>query len=115
MNYYDGAKDTPAISETFSKSARRTLTVDVAKYQEYLDHSDMTPAQKEDFLQAVLSIVVTFVDLGFEVRPLEEACGKDGETALPRPKAAFDRVGSKDQRKRKTLKKTGPSGGLEVE
>lgn len=109
-----GADSTPTISETFAASSKRTLTVDVAKYQEYLDHSDMTPDQKEDFLQAVLNIVVTFVDLGFSVKTIEDACGKDGQSALPRPKAAFDQVRSKDQQSDKTKKKPGPSGGLEV-
>jgi hypothetical protein len=41
------------------------LTVDVEKYQAYLDGADMSEAQKEEFLQALWSIMVSFVDLGF--------------------------------------------------
>lgn len=115
MKDYNGANNTPTISETFAASSKRTLTVDVAKYQEYLDHADMTPEQKEEFLTAVWSVVVTFVELGFDVHPLQEVCGKDGETAAQSPKAAFDQVRSEDQRTRKTKRKSGPSGGLEVE
>lgn len=71
-----------------------TLTVDVEKYQAYLDGSDMTESQKEEFLQALWSIIVSFVELGYGVHPLQEVCGKppqlDGEGA----KEAFDGVSS---------------------
>ena len=115
MKHYNGANNTPAISEAFSASAKRTLTVDVEKYQIFLDGADLTPEQKEEFLSAVWSVVVTFVELGFEVHPLQEVCGKDGDSVTRRPKTAFDQVRSKDQRTHKIKRKTGHSGGLEVE
>lgn len=95
-------------------SSAEIRTVDVAKYQEFLDDSDMTPEQKEGFLQSVLSIVVSFFDLGFDVKALEEPCGKDGETAVPHPKAAFDQVkigGSENSKKQKEIRPLGRSGG----
>ena len=57
-----------------------TLTVDVEKYQSFLDGADMTEAQKEVFLQSLWSIIVSFVDLGFGVHPLQEVCGEDAES-----------------------------------
>lgn len=104
-----------ALSENFASSARRTLSIDVAKYQEFLDGTDLRPEQKEEFLSAVWSVVVTFVELGFDVHPLQEVCGKDGDSTAGSPKAAFDQVRLEDQRTQKIKKKTGPSGGLEVE
>jgi hypothetical protein len=56
-----------------------TLTVDVEKYQAFLDGADMTEAQKEEFLQALWSIIVSFVDLGFGVHPLQEVCGENAD------------------------------------
>lgn len=103
------------LSENFASSAQRTLTIDVARYQDYLDGSDLTPEQKEDFLRAVFSIVVRFVDLGFEVRPLEDFSGKDAENRTQSPKAPLDRVRSKGQLNLGTNRNSGPTGGLEAE
>lgn len=80
-------------SATHPKS---TLTVDVEKYQAYLDGSGMTEAQKEEFLQAMWSIIVSFVELGFGVHPLQEVCGKTPEIDGQGAKAAFDAVSSEE-------------------
>lgn len=102
-------------SENFASSAQRILTIDVAKYQEYLDGSDLTPEQKEEVLGAAFSIVMLFADLGLKVRPLEEFSGKDVENRTQSPKASFDRVRSKGQLNLGTNRNSGPTGGLEVE
>ena len=60
----------------FNLAAKPRLTIDVEKYQAYLDGSDLTPAQKEDFLRALWSIITAFVDLGFGVHPVQQACGQ---------------------------------------
>ncbi|WP_071675398.1 hypothetical protein [Nioella nitratireducens] len=104
-----------SLSENFASSAQRTLTIDVAAYQEFLDNPDMSPEQREDFLLAIWSVVVTFVELGFGVHPLQEISGKEGETGDQRPKAAFDQVRSKDQRIHRNDRDSGPSGSLEIE
>jgi len=57
--------------------ARPTLTIDYALYEHYLESSGMTEDQKRDFLDALWFIVVSFVDLGVGVHPLQqvdEAC-----------------------------------------
>lgn len=103
------------LSENFASSAQRTLTIDVARYQDYLDGSDLTPEQKEEVLGAVFSIVMLFADLGFKVRPLEEFSGKDVKNRTQSPKAALDQVRSKGQLNLGTNRNSGPTGGLEVE
>tara|TARA_R110000850_G_scaffold79358_8_gene171153 strand:- start:99 stop:407 length:309 start_codon:yes stop_codon:yes gene_type:complete len=99
MKHYNDADSTSKLLEAFSGSARPTLTVDVAKYQEYLDGSDLTPEQKEEFLNAVWSIVVTFVELGYGVHPLQEACGKDSAAPDQGAKEARNRLNSDDPNK----------------
>ena len=99
MKHYDGNNNTSEILEAFSASARPTLSIDVARYQEYLDGSDLTPEQKEEFLKAVWSIVVTFVELGYGVHPLQEACGKDDEGHDRGPQTARNRLNSGDPEK----------------
>lgn len=104
-----------SLSENFASSAQRFGAIDVARYQKYLDGSDMTPEQKEDMLQVIKLILMTFAELGFRVHPLQEACGKDGETGSQPAKAAFDQVGSLSQQTHRTIRDSGPKGGLEVE
>lgn len=72
--------NTPKHNEASENNTARSapiLTVDVEKYQAFLDDADMTQAQKDEFLQALWSIIVSFVDLGFGVHPLQAACGED--------------------------------------
>lgn len=92
------------LSEHFASSSQRTLSIDVAKYQAFLDGSGLAPEQKEEFLRAMWSIVVTFVELGFGVHPLQqvegqEVCGKANKIADQRPIPAPDGVSSKEQPK----------------
>jgi hypothetical protein len=98
----------------FSPAARPILTVDVEKYQAYLDGSGLTSEQKEEFLQALWSIVVSFVELGFGVHPLQEVCGKDDWGGLERASSAFDEVNSGNSQTT-TQPYSGPPGGLEAE
>ena len=114
MKHYTDARNTSEMLEAFSASARPTLSIDVARYQEYLDGSDLTPEQKEEFLKAVWSIVVTFVELGHGVHPLQEACGKDHECDGESPAQAADAVLSEDQNSVKPLEKPAPLGKPEV-
>lgn len=64
--------ETPLIP---SSSQRRALTLDVAKYQTMLDAPDMDEQTKADFIKALWNLVVCFIDLDYEVLPLQ-ACGK---------------------------------------
>ena len=82
------------LSGPFKQSARSIVTVDVERYQDYLDGADMTDAQKEEFLQALWSMVVAFVEMGFGVHPLQEICGQDCKIGAEGAKEEFDAVRS---------------------
>lgn len=119
MKDMNSANQTPTISKTFAASAQRVLTVDVEQYQSYLDGMDMSDERKEEFLRAMFSIVMTFVELGFGVSPTQqveghEPCGKDEKSENQRPKNASDGVISKATPKLETNNRTGPEGRLEV-
>jgi len=88
------------LSESFSVSARRTLTIDVAKYEDYLANSGLTSEQKEEFLRALWTIIVAFVELGFGVHPLQEVCGEGEETVDLTLQEAFNEVGSNHEQDR---------------
>ncbi len=49
------------------------LTIDYALYEQYLDASDLSEAQKREFIETLWNIIVSFVDLGFGVHPLQQA------------------------------------------
>lgn len=50
-----------------------TIEVDYARYDQYLEGSDLTDAEKRQFLETLWSIIVSFVDLGFGVHPVQQA------------------------------------------
>ncbi|MFG6568829.1 hypothetical protein [Sulfitobacter sp. 1A13679] len=89
-------------------SPKSILTVDAERYQSYLDGVDMTQAQKEEFLQALWSIMFTFVALGFEVHPLQEVCGKTALNGGEGAKKAFGAVSSDDPDKEDNTNKFSP-------
>ncbi|PHR55170.1 MAG: hypothetical protein COA47_14330 [Robiginitomaculum sp.] len=53
------------------------LTIDWELYGKYLDESDLSDADKQAFIETLWSIVVSFVDLGFGVHPVQQASGDD--------------------------------------
>ncbi|WP_157966308.1 hypothetical protein [Oceanibium sediminis] len=114
MKHYNNADNPKEILEAFSASARPTLTIDVARYEAFLESSGLTPEQKEEFLGAIWSIIVPFVELGYGVHPLQEACGKDRESGSPPPEHAADAVSSEDHNTVKTVEKPAPPGKPEV-
>ncbi|MET4129231.1 hypothetical protein [Roseovarius sp. MBR-6] len=114
MKHYNGADNTKKLIETYSTAARPTLSIDIDRYQAYLDGAELTPEQKDAFLRAMWSIVVTFVELGYGVHPLQEACGKVYETDARPPAQAADAVLSEDNDTAKPLEKPDPPGTPEV-
>ena len=46
-----------------------TLRLDYARYEHLLDDPDLNETQKRAFLEALWSLIVGFVDLGFDIQP----------------------------------------------
>lgn len=64
-------------SDSTKVDGRLALTVDWDKYANYLDNSDLAESEKREFLEALWSIVVNFVDLGFQINPVQQVCGQE--------------------------------------
>jgi hypothetical protein len=59
--------------------ARSALFLDVQRYQAMLDSPELSDAERAAFIEALWGIVVGFVDLGFQIHPLQQgqpACGQ---------------------------------------
>ena len=70
-------------------AGRRGLEIDVAKYQAMIDDPKISEGEKRQFVEALWQILVTFVDLGFDLHPATVACGKLGPNGIencPEPK-----------------------------
>ncbi|MEY8116837.1 hypothetical protein AB9F26_01045 [Falsihalocynthiibacter sp. BN13B15] len=50
---------------------KQKIEIDTQKYQEFLDGSDLTDKQRNDFMQALWVVMVAFVDLGFGIHPTQ--------------------------------------------
>lgn len=50
-----------------SKNTKQTITFEAEKYQHHLDHSGLTDAEKDEYIQTMWSLVCEFVKLGFEI------------------------------------------------
>lgn len=73
-----------AVAGAFENKPIKSLTIDAERYQHMLDDSGMSEAEKAEFLEALWSIVVAFVELGYGIHPAQEVCGQD-EDLFPLP------------------------------
>ncbi len=67
-----------AIDKAACQRRRSHLEIDLEHYQGYLDDPALTPEQKEEIMGALWTIISAFVELGFDVHPVQQACGKHG-------------------------------------
>ncbi|WJY21575.1 hypothetical protein QTA57_17910 [Fontisubflavum oceani] len=56
---------------------RPSLFVDWEVYAAMLEDSDMPLDQQKELIETLWSIVVMFVDLGFDLNPVTQICGED--------------------------------------
>ena len=56
-----------------------TITLDVDLYQQMLDDTNLTDAEKREFLETLWHIIVEFVQLGWGVHPLQRQRENSGE------------------------------------
>ena len=52
-------------------SALPTISIDYARYERFLADSNLSEAEKVQFLDTLWNIIVSFVDLGIGVHPLQ--------------------------------------------
>lgn len=55
------------------------LSIDWERYGAYLEESDLSDEEKIEFIKTLWSIMVSFVDLGFRISPLDQVCEQNGE------------------------------------
>lgn len=53
-------------------SEKPAVTIDWRLYAEHLDDSDLTDDQKREFIETLWSIVLGFIDLGYNIHPLQQ-------------------------------------------
>ena len=58
---------------------RPSLSVDWEVYATMLEDSDMPLDQQKELIETLWSIVVMFVDLGYDIKPVPQICGEDQE------------------------------------
>jgi hypothetical protein len=67
----------------------KALSLDYELYETYLENADLTEEQKREFIETLWSIVVSFVDLGFGIHPLQqvlpEGCERNEDNKIPLP------------------------------
>lgn len=61
------------------ETAPPSLTIDWDAYLPLFEDEDISEAEKRELIEALWSIVVSFVDLGFGVHPVQQACGQDDD------------------------------------
>ncbi|MEM7544171.1 MAG: hypothetical protein AAF367_01420 [Pseudomonadota bacterium] len=68
-------KDIPP--EFNPETAPPRLEIDWDVYLPFFEDEDISDEDKRQLIEALWSIVVSFVDLGFGVHPVQQACGQD--------------------------------------
>lgn len=59
------------------ETAPPTLTIDWDAYLPFFEDDDISEEDKHQLIEALWSIAVSFVDLGFGIHPVQQVCGKD--------------------------------------
>lgn len=90
--------------------ARPALTFDVGLYEKHLEDSDLSDAEKQEFLETLWNLVVVFVDLGFGIHPVQQACGQIEDDCGAKPP---DLLSSWDSTKSTNTEPARRDGGAE--
>ena len=83
-----------------------TLTIDWERYGRYLEDSDLSEEDKRAFIEALWSIIVSFVDMGFGINPVQEICGEVEPLKALDPDSASDVVQSEHSNSKTAFKKS---------
>lgn len=52
------------------------LEFDAEEFWHFVESYDLSDDEKREYLEVIWSIIVSFVDLGFGIHPVQKACGK---------------------------------------
>ena len=70
--------DAPDLPPEFNpETAPPRLNIDWDAYLPFFEDQDIPEAQKRELIEALWAIMVSFVDLGFGIHPVQQACGQD--------------------------------------
>lgn len=95
---------TPA-AETFA------IQFDAAEFVHFLEDADLSSAQKIEYVRMIWDIVLQFVDLGFGLHPIQQACGQFDEAQILCGEESADALHSLDPKIADTLKAMGAPRG----
>ena len=59
------------------ETAPPRLSIDWDAYLPFLENEDISEEQKHELIEALWTIMVSFVDLGFGIHPIQQVCGQD--------------------------------------
>ena len=69
-----------AVNNAVQAKTHRRFEVDVDRYQSYLDDPALSESERTQIIKALWTIISGFVELGFDVHPIQQACGKEEKT-----------------------------------
>ena len=69
----------PCPPDDIALPPRPSLSVDWELYAAMLEDNDMPLERQKELIETLWSIVVMFVDLGFDLKPAPQICGEDQE------------------------------------
>ena len=67
--------------DSISENGLPALSIDWELYGHYLDDADLSEADKRACIEALWSIMVSFVDMGFRLAPVPDICEKIRSTS----------------------------------
>lgn len=82
--------DRPTAGAADANPALGAVKVDWKLFEHHLGDADLTDDEKREFIEALWYIVMTFVDLGFGIEPVQHAilAGQKTSSELARPTEA---------------------------
>lgn len=82
---------------------RHSLSIDWEVYAAMLEDSDMPRDQQKELIETLWSISVMFVDMGFDLNPVQQICGEPDDPLSDSPpdllsllKAEFNQTQQED-------------------
>ena len=68
---------TDAPPDSDQSKAPPSLSIDWEAYLPFFENEEISDEDKRELIGILWSIMVSFVDLGFDIHPVQQACGED--------------------------------------